>query len=266
MHPYEKRLLTDSQGGKLPEYGKGSSIGAVVGGLGAIALTALTGGAAAPLTIPLAASAFGLGSSIGGAVGGAVDEFGKPLEDNQSTPPVNYMDQGKALGYYKEGGSISQKLKSLMGGSLFPLGQGLYLARGNSHAKNGISGDTDMDGHPDLEFEGGEIYDDNSGYIISRDISNKYTRKFKSLGTTPIDNITRDHLISRAIRENEEELNYIPQEEHFSKGGRVKKKYKPKYNAWKGRAKKNYARGGIVDVSDSEYENLINMGYKLEVL
>lgn len=107
---------------------------------------------------------------------------------------------------FLDGGPTPGNFRTLAGGRLFPLGSGVFLAKGKKHLAGGIQGDTNNDGRADIEIEDGELFFDQTGrggFIVNKDIAKPFIPKFKRLGNTRIDRITRKRLISQAIDVNE---------------------------------------------------------------
>lgn len=136
----------------------------------------------------------------------------EPITKNYAASTLNMPKQGIAT--KAMGGKLPGKLIPLkQEGKFEPLGDGLYIAKGPSHAKGGIDADLaingTMDGVPEINLEGGEIVDDSVGYIFRKEaVSKKYLPLLKNLKdrTDQVSKNTRSHIRSIMISKNEELL------------------------------------------------------------
>lgn len=106
----------------------------------------------------------------------------KALETPEETPVIQ-EDRTMTNPYgLKYGGAAPKNLRALHGGRLDKVAGDVYLAKGKPHSKGGIKGDTDSDGKAEIEFEGGELFLDKDGYMISKPIAKKYKSALERLG------------------------------------------------------------------------------------
>lgn len=125
----------------------------------------------------------------------------------------------------KYGGAAPKNLRALHGGRLTKMSGDIYLAKGKPHSKGGIKGDTNMDGKPEIEFEGGELFLDKDGYMISKPIAQKYMPKLKTLSkaTDSASMKSLQYLKQTMIADNEQYRQSNDPSLKMKKGGKLPK-------------------------------------------
>ena len=153
--------------------------------------------------------------------------IGAALQNNQKVPEVAVEEERQMMNPQglKFGGVAPKNLRALNGGRLSKLTGDIYLAKGKSHSKGGIKGDTNMDGKAEIEFEGGELFLDKDGYMISKPVAKKYMGKIKTLSKSSDSSSknTLNYLKQSMIAENEQYRISNDPSMKMKKGGKLPK-------------------------------------------
>jgi len=119
----------------------------------------------------------------------------------------------KYLPTFANGGDIPGKLIPLkQEGKFKELGNAMFYSQGPSHKKGGISAEVQgvggMKGLANVELEGKEILMDDMGYIVRKDIADKYISALNKMKgkKDSVTSRTRDFLKNKMVQENEELL------------------------------------------------------------
>ncbi len=153
--------------------------------------------------------------------------IGAALQNNQKVPEVAVEEERQMMNPQglKFGGAAPKNLRALNGGRLSKLTGDIYLAKGKPHSKGGIKGDTNMDGKAEIEFEGGELFLDKDGYMISKPVAKKYMGKIKTLSKSSDSSSknTLNYLKQSMIAENEQYRISNDPSMKMKKGGKLPK-------------------------------------------
>lgn len=153
--------------------------------------------------------------------------IGAALQNNQKVPEVAVEEERQMMNPQglKFGGTAPKNLRALNGGRLSKLTSDIYLAKGKPHSKGGIKGDTNMDGKAEIEFEGGELFLDKDGYMVSKPVAKKYMGRIKTLSKSSDSSSknTLNYLKQSMIAENEQYRMSNDPSMKMKKGGKLPK-------------------------------------------